>query len=270
MPDRHAFPIAATDARGQRIVVEEAPQRIISLVPSQTELLAHLGLDERVVGITRFCVHPKEWKPRKGIVGGTKQLNMKRIRPLAPDLVLANKEENTPEMVEALEAFAPVFVTDVADVPGALSMIRTVGRLTGTAPQADTLASAIDAGFAELRPLPPLRAAYLIWRRPYMTVGGDTFIHDVMSHGGLVNVFAEASRYPEVTLTDLAAAQPEVLLLASEPFPFQEQHFDEFHETLPDVPLAVVDGELFSWYGPRLLQTPEYLRELRERAFARP
>ncbi len=252
-----------TDARGRALALEAPPRRIVSLVPSQTELLADLGLDDEVVGVTRFCVHPEDWKARKRIVGGTKNVNIERVRALAPDLVLANLEENTRADVETLDAFAPVFVTDVRDVPGAAAMIRTVGRLTGQRERADTLAHEIEADFDALAAHPPLRAAYLIWRKPYMSVGRDTFIHDVMTRAGFENVFAAHTRYPEVTPEALAAARPDVVLLSSEPYPFAEKHREELSALVPEARIVLVDGELFSWYGSRLRRTPAYLDRLR-------
>ncbi|WP_456427383.1 ABC transporter substrate-binding protein [Rhodocaloribacter sp.] len=254
---------AFTDARGRTLSLDAPPRRIVSLVPSQTELLADLGLDEEVAGVTRFCIHPEGWKARKRIVGGTKNVNLERVRALAPDLILANLEENTRADVEALDAFAPVFVTDVRDVPGAAAMIRTVGRLTGRAERAETLAGGIEAGFAALAARPPLRAAYLIWRNPYMSVGRDTFIHDVMRRAGFSNVFADRTRYPEVTPEALVAARPEVVLLSSEPYPFAGKHRDELRAFLPAARIVLVDGELFSWYGSRLRRAPAYLERLR-------
>lgn len=241
------------------------PQRIVSLVPSQTELLAALGLDARVVGVTRFCVRPEDWKRRKTIVGGTKNVDVERVRALAPDLVLANHEENTREDVEALGAFAPVVVTDVATVDDAGAMIRDVGARTGTDRLAHALADRIADGFAALPAFAPLRAAYFIWREPWMVAGGGTFIGDVLRRGGFANVFERAPRYPAVSADEVAAARPDVLLFSSEPYPFRERHLAEWRARLPGVPCAFVDGEACSWYGPRLLETPGYLRALRER-----
>lgn len=255
---------AAIDARHRQITLEAPPQRIISLVPSQTELLADLGLAEEVVGLTRFCVHPAGWTRNKQIVGGTKQVSVERIRALCPDLILANLEENTREMVEVLETIAPVYVTDVHDVPNALSMIRTLGTLTGRTNAAEVIAREIGAGFAALPEFPPLRAAYLIWREPYMTIGHDTFIHDLMARGGFINAFGEQTRYPEITVEDLRAMQPGVVLLSSEPYPFREKHITEIVELLPQIPVWLVDGEMFSWYGSRLRKTPVYLQDLRK------
>lgn len=236
-------------------------------MPSQTELLAHLGLYDAVVGITRFCERPEHWRSEKEIVGGTKQVDADTVQALNPDLILANHEENTPEDVEALDAVAPVYVTEVKTVSEALDMIRTVGTLTDTADQTATLVGTIISRFQGLPDFPPLRAAYLIWREPYMTVGGDTFIHDVMQWGGLENIYGNRSRYPEVSLDELSEANPDVVFCASEPFPFHQQ--DEFtadvRAALPDTAVAVVDGQPFSWYGPRLLDTPSYLTDLRTR-----
>lgn len=257
-----------TDARNHTLTLDQAPRRIVSLVPSQTELLASLGLDEDVVGLTRFCERPDHWRSEKTIVGGTKQVDLDTTRDLTPDLILANREENTEEDVEALDEIAPVFVTEVKTVQDALEMIRTVGLLTETTEQTSTLVGRIISRFESLPEFPPLRAAYFIWREPYMTVGGDTFIHDVMTRGGLVNAFGESTRYPEVDLDDLADMDLDVVLCASEPFPFHKKK-DKFtadlREAVSETPVAVVDGQPFSWYGPRLLETPSYLKTLRER-----
>jgi ABC-type Fe3+-hydroxamate transport system substrate-binding protein len=256
-----------TDARGHSISLDSPPRRIVSLVPSQTELLAHLGLEAEIVGITRFCERPEHLQSDTTIVGGTKQVDAETVRALNPDLILANHEENTAEDVEALEAIAPVFVTEVKTVSGALDMIRTVGTLTGTTDQTSTLVGKIISRFESLPDFAPLRAAYLIWREPYMTVGHDTFIHDVMQWGGLENAYGDRTRYPEVTLDALADQDLDVVLCSSEPFPFHQddQFTADLRDALSDTPVAVVDGQPFSWYGPRLLDTPAYLTNLRER-----
>jgi ABC-type Fe3+-hydroxamate transport system substrate-binding protein len=258
------FPLTLTDARGRTVTLDAAPRRIVSLVPSQTELLADLGLDADVVGLTRFCVHPAGWKAAKAIVGGTKNVNVERVAALAPDLVLANLEENVRADVEALDAVSPVFVTDVATVDDALGMIRTVGALIRQSERAEALAAEIDRGFAALAARPPLRVCYLIWRDPWMTVGGDTFIHDVLRRASLANVFGERMRYPEITTREIAAAEPDVILLSSEPFPFGEAHVAEIERAVPGVPVRLVDGELFSWYGSRMRLMPPYVAGLRD------
>lgn len=261
-----SFPLTTTDALGRTVALTKPPQRIVSLVPSQTELLAHLELDDRVVGITRFCVHPSDWRDRKAIVGGTKEVDPDRVAALEPDFVLANREENTREDVAALANQAPVYVTDVPTVDDAIAMIRTVGRLVDCVDAAGSLADAIGERFATLNPGPPVRAAYLIWRDPFMTVGRDTIIHDVMQRGGFANVFGDRMRYPEVSLDALVETTPDALLLPDEPFPFdQKPRFSaDLRAALPDTPIRFVDGELFSWYGPRLLDTAAHLRALRD------
>lgn len=257
----------ATDARGHELTLDTPPLRIVSLVPSQTELLAHLNLEDEVIGVTRFCERPEGWRSEKTVVGGTKQIDVDTVRSLNPDLILANHEENTAEDVEALDAIAPVFVTEVKTVSEALEMIRTVGTLTDTSDQTSTLVGKIISRFDVLPEFPPLRAAYLIWREPYMTVGGDTFIHDVMQWGGLENAYSDQTRYPEVTPEALAERDLDVVLCSSEPFPFhkKDKFTADLRTALPDTSVEIVDGQPFSWYGPRLLDTPAYLRELRER-----
>ncbi|PSQ95079.1 MAG: cobalamin-binding protein [Bacteroidetes bacterium SW_9_63_38] len=257
---------SAVDARNTEVSLPRPPRRIVSLVPSQTELLAHLGLDETVVGITRFCTRPVHWHDEKEIVGGTKDIDLDRVRALNPDLILANHEENTQADVQTLDTIAPVFVTQVKTVTEALGMVRTVGRLTDASNHTSTLAGKIISRFSALPDFSSIRAAYLIWRDPYMTVGGDTFIHDVMSWGGFENAFGDQSRYPEVSLGTLADADLDVVLCGSEPFPFhQDDKFTaDLRKRLSNTPVEIVDGQPFSWYGPRLLDTPAYLKELRE------
>ena len=250
------------DALGREIRLPEPPCRIVSLVPSQTELLADLGLDDEVVGLTRFCVHPADWKARKAIVGGTKTVDVARAAALQPDLVIANKEENVREQVDALSEVAPVYVTDVSTLTEALAMIRSVGALVGRSDRASELATDIGEAFRTLAPSRRQRAAYLIWRDPWMTVGGDTFISDMMDYAGLDNVYANTTRYPIVTMDELRTRQPDVVLLSSEPFPFRKPHVDEVHAQVPGATVELVDGEVFSWYGSRLLRAPAVLRSL--------
>lgn len=240
------------------------PQRIVSLVPSQTELLADLGLEEQVVGLTKFCVHPSSWRKDKTIVGGTKQLHLDRIRQLKPDLIIANQEENDREQVEMLAQEFPVWVSKVVDVPTALEMILGIGEATGTKGLAAQFAKKINTGFTQLKKFPLRSCAYLIWRKPYMASGGDTFINAMLEIAGFKNVFAHKNRYPEISLEQLAAAEPAWILLSSEPFPFREKHLAELSSVCPNAEVRLVDGELFSWYGSRLLRSADYFRTLRE------
>lgn len=240
------------------------PQRIVSLVPSQTELLHDLGLGDRVVGITKFCIHPEEWFRSKPRVGGTKQVDMEKVRALQPDLIIGNKEENTRADIEALEREFPVWMSDVKDLDDALAMIQGIGHLVNAVAEAERIDTAIRTAFADLRPLPTsLSAAYFIWQKPWMLAGEGTFIRDMLARCGLTSVTTNAvGRYPEWSDAELAALDPDVVLLSSEPFPFKDQHIAAVNVILPGTPVHLVDGEMFSWYGSRLLHAPAYFRQL--------
>ncbi len=239
--------------------------RIISLVPSQTELLSGFGIEERVVGITQYCVHPQSWLQTKAIIGGTKKLDIDTIKTLQPDLIIANKEENVKEQVEALAAFCPVYVSQVNDLHSALEMILQVGLLVNAKLQAEALVHQIVLDFDDLEThlsKMNLPVAYLIWRKPYMAAGGDTFISSMLQKCGFRNVFAAEQRYPTVTIEMLQTTSPNVLLLSSEPYPFQQKHVAELQAHLPNTKILLVDGEMFSWYGSRLLKACHYFTEL--------
>ena len=248
-----------TDMTGRQVEVAHRPLRIVSLVPSQTELLYDLGLHDEVVGITKFCVHPASWFHSKKRVGGTKTVHLDTVRQLQPDLILANKEENTREQVEALAAEFPVWVSDIHTVDEALIMIRAVGELTGTAAAAETLADQIAAGFRSLPMAAPRKVAYFIWRNPWMCAGGDTFISDLLEHAGWQNVLAHKDRYPEVDLNELKELHPDLILLSSEPYPFKDAHIQEIQARLPAAEIRLVDGEMFSWYGSRMKEATAYI-----------
>lgn len=253
-----------TDQMHRTVHVPVHPQRIISLVPSQTELLYDLGLGESVVGITKFCIHPETWFHSKHRVGGTKKVDMDKVRALKPDLIIGNKEENERKDIEALEMEFPVWMSDVRELAGALDMIQRVGELTGTSTKANVMAQGIEKAFAELRPLEePLTVAYLIWREPFMVAGHGTFVNDMLKRCGLQNVFDEGdARYPEITDQELAEADPDIILLSSEPYPFAEKHIADVNMICPGTPVRLMNGELFSWYGSRLLKAPAYMNGL--------
>ncbi len=258
-----------------------AASRIVSLIPSTTELLCRLGLADALVGITVYCREPAELLRDKTRIGGEKDPDLERIRALAPDLVVANVEENVRAHVDTLRAWGiPVHVTFPRTVAGAIAMIRELGALTGTAPRAAALADELDALLARARASTrggePARVFYAIWRGPYMTVGADTYIHDMLAVCGGANVFGDASeRYPAVTLDDVAARRPDVILLPDEPFRFRRVHVDDF-AAYPDVPavrdrrIHLVDGKPFSWHGHRIADALRTLPELfRPRASSR-
>ena len=235
-------------------------QRIISLVPSLTELLYDLGLDEEVVSITKFCVHPEIWFKTKTRIGGTKNIDIEKIQSLQPDLVIANKEENVKEQIEALQNFTKVYVSDVSNLGDAINMIDELGKLVNKKAKASLIIKEIERKFLQLQHInqPKIPAAYLIWREPYMTIGGDTFINDMMQYCGFENIFKDQLRYPETNVEELNKLSCKILLLSSEPFPFKQKHIDELQPLLQDTKIILVDGEMFSWYGSRLLLAADY------------
>ena len=243
---------------------QQPPQKIISLVPSQTELLSYFDLDKEVIGITKFCVHPKQWFTAKTKVGGTKSLNIELIKKLQPDLIIANKEENVKEQIEELANKFNVWVTDVNNLEDALLMIEDIGHITHKSNEAGILITRIKTNFSQL-PISneQLSTCYLIWRNPYMTIGGDTFINNMMKHCGLQNIFENETRYPEVTIEQLSTDNCHLILLSSEPYPFKQKHIDELQQQLPDKKIFLANGEMFSWYGSRLLEVPSYFKKLR-------
>jgi iron complex transport system substrate-binding protein len=239
------------------------PQRIVSLCPSITETLYALGLGDRVVGRTRYCIHPAGEIHKAAVVGGTKQVSIEEMDRLNPDLIIAEKEENPKEMVEKLAQRHPVFVSNVEDYADALRMIVDLGRVTGHIDQSETMVQEIGQRFSSISQLQGLRAAYLIWRKPYMAAGKNTFIHSMMQCCGFDNVFAEyEGRYPAVVYEDFAKEKPDIILLSSEPFPFGEKHQAEFAEQLPGIKTMLVDGEMFSWYGSHMKEAADYFIRL--------
>jgi ABC-type Fe3+-hydroxamate transport system substrate-binding protein len=253
------------DQLGKKIVFETHPKRIVSLVPSQTELLYYLGLESEVIGITKFCVHPNEWVRNKTIIGGTKNINFEVIKALNPDLIIANKEENVKAQIDALQAVAPVWVSDVNNLNNALQMIAAIGNIVAKSSEAEILNSQISIRYNELSNITnnlQLSACYLIWRDPYMTVGGDTFINNMLEFCGFKNIFQNANRYPEITIQQIASLNCQIVLLSSEPYPFKQKHIDEMQAILPNTKIILVNGEMFSWYGSRLLQAADYFKTL--------
>jgi ABC-type Fe3+-hydroxamate transport system substrate-binding protein len=252
-----------SDQTGRKMVLDKIPQRIISLVPSQTELLYSLGLRDEVAGITKFCVHPEEWFRTKQRVGGTKEVKMNLIHQLQPDLIIANKEENVKEQVEELANHYPVWISDVNDLAGAYEMITQVGLMVDRTTAAKEMVQTIKDRFSKLKIINDKpKTCYLIWRNPYMTIGGDTFIHSMLEAAGFNNLYKSRQRYPEVTIEELSKMNCQLLLLSSEPFPFKEKHKQELQQSLSGTTITLVDGEMFSWYGSRLLEAPVYFEKL--------
>jgi ABC-type Fe3+-hydroxamate transport system substrate-binding protein len=225
-----------------------------------TELLVDLGLEEALVGVTKFCVHPAAIRKAKVIIGGTKNFHFDRIRELKPDLIIGNKEENYLEGIEALEKDFPVWVSDVKSLEGALEMIEGIGEVTGRGAEAGKITAKVRDGMKRELPYKGT-AVYLIWKDPLMTVGRDTFVNEMMQRAGYKNLISE-NRYPEISERDLDFLHPEYLLLSSEPFPFAEKHGAYFQKLLPETKVLMVDGEMFSWFGSRILKAFSYFQTL--------
>ncbi len=240
------------------------PTRIVSLVPSQTELFHFLELELETIGITKFCVHPTSWHREKVKIGGTKNLDIEKIISLEPDLIIANKEENVKEQVEKLANGFNVWVTDVNNLDDAIQMIKDIGSITKKESKASTLIQSIKNEFLRNQHhLNTLKnVVYLIWKDPYMTIGGDTFISNMLLQAGYKNIFDHTLRYPEVSVELLQDLKPEYIFLSSEPYPFSNKHLEELKSALPDSKIILVNGEMFSWYGPRLLQAANYFNQL--------
>lgn len=250
------------DQMGRQISVNRSPKRIISLVPSQTELLFDLGLEPEVVGITKFCIHPREMFVSKVKVGGTKKLDLQRIRDLHPDLIIGNKEENDQLQIQELMNEFPVWMSDIYNLNDALEMIRAIGSLCEKEMNAQKIAQDIEMRFEGLKGIHAgKKVAYFIWKGPWMLAGKNTFISNILNYAGILNAI-ELERYPELSSEQIADLKPDWIFLSSEPYPFKDQHIIEMKEICPDAEIRLVDGEMFSWYGSRLLHTPGYLQSM--------
>ncbi len=250
-----------TDQLSRKVKIGFPPKRIISLVPSQTELLYDLGLEEEVVGITKFCIHPHQWFKEKEKVGGTKNFWFDTIDELNPDLIIGNKEENYEEGIAELNKKYPVWMSDVSDVDSALEMIRLVAQITDRTERGKEIITSINDAFEKLPTFKLQRVLYLIWHEPWMTVGKGTFIDSMISKLGWINA-VEEFRYPVLGEEQIRKLNPDLVLLSSEPYPFKESHLASIREFLPNASVHLVDGEPFSWYGSRMIQAPAYFATL--------
>ena len=257
------------DQMGREITIDSPPNRIISLVPSQTELLFDLGLDDRVVGITKFCIHPHEKFKSTPKIGGTKKLDFEKIRSLKPDLIIGNKEENEKNQIEELMNEFPVWMSNIVNLDDAFEMMTKIGEITGKESEAENLVKKLRSDFDAFKlevngriKREANRVAYFIWKSPYMVAGRGTFIDSMLNLCGLENIFGHNDRYPEVSPQTIAEANPDFIFLSSEPYPFTDKHLDEFKNIVPNTKAQLVDGELFSWYGSRLLHSVNYFKKI--------
>jgi iron complex transport system substrate-binding protein len=259
------IPKKITDQIGVVHTFASSPQRIVSLVPSQTELLFDLGQEEKIVGITKFCVHPYHFKSTKKSVGGTKKVNYEKIRLLNPDIIICNKEENTKEIVEELRKICPVWVTNIITIEDNFQMISDFGQLFNCRTEAkkwnDKLAFALSDFKNFIKDKAVKNVAYFIWKKPYMVAGSDNFINELLKLNHFKNCYDTKGRYPEIAIEKMQEeGNPEIVFLSSEPFPFKKEDGYEIAEFVPSAQIIIVDGEMFSWYGSRLLKAFDYFK----------
>ena len=247
------------DQINRQIELSETPQKIVSLVPSITELLCWLGLEKQLVGITRYCVHPKGLLDKVKVVGGSKKASIPAIQQLEPDLIIANKEETAPEMVAALEKDFPVWVSEVKTLADCYAMVKGIAAITSTTEKGERLINSLIEELHQQKHLGSV--VYLIWKEPYMAAGNDTFIHQMLSVAGFENLILQ-KRYPQYSIDELQQLQPDFLFLSSEPYPFKKEEVLQWQKRLPATKIALVDGEIFSWYGSRLFKASAYFEDL--------
>ncbi|WP_165930141.1 ABC transporter substrate-binding protein [Flavobacterium sandaracinum] len=258
------------DQIGTTHTFETSPSRIISLVPSQTELLYDLGLEEKIIGITKFCVHPYHFKSTKKSVGGTKKVHFEKIRLLQPDIIICNKEENTLEMVEQLRKICPVWVTNIVSIEDNFQMITDFGQLFNCRTEAqkwnDKLAFAWSDFKNYIKDKEVKKVAYFIWKKPFMVAGSDNFINELLKLNHFENIYQNKGRYPEIELKKMRLeGDPDLVFLSSEPYPFAEEDAFEIGRHTHHAKTVFVDGEMFSWYGSRLLKAFDYFKKMHEK-----
>ncbi|GAA3652844.1 ABC transporter substrate-binding protein [Flavivirga jejuensis] len=256
------------DQLNRIIHLKETPKRIVSLVPSQTELLCDLGLEDFLVGVTKFCVHPRHIRKDVTIVGGTKQLHLDKIKALQPDIILCNKEENTKAIVEACESICNVHVSDIFIIDDSLELIRQYGAVFNKLEEASTVINNIESEIKDfntfIKNKPQLKVVYFIWKTPWMVAGNNTFINYLLKLNKFENIFDNESRYPEIKLSKSTINKDvNIVLLSSEPYPFKEKHKRDIQEFYPNAKVILADGEMFSWYGSRLTKAFKYFKSLR-------
>ncbi len=255
-----------TDQLNRTIQLQKTPKRIVSLVPSQTELLVDLGLEASIVGITKFCIHPKHLRMSKVVVGGTKQINIDKVKVLRPDIILCNKEENTKAIIESLGDVASIHISDIYNLNDSYELIKMYGEIFKVKEKASALIANIQNEREDfqnqLQNRGKLKVAYFIWKNPWMIAASSTFIDIMINEAGFVNVFEDEKRYPEINLNNSKLKEADIVFLSSEPYPFKEKHILELKAHFPETKIQIVDGELFSWYGSRLQKSYSYFEKL--------
>ena len=241
--------------------------RIISLVPSLTELLVDLGLEENIVGITKFCVHPSNLRKDKTIVGGTKNIHLDKIEALNPTYIICNKEENTKQIVEDCSKIATTHVSEIYTIADIIDLTRHYGKIFSCEKQAESSIKELEAKITDftnfVKDKALLNVVYFIWKKPWMVAANNTFIHYLLELTKFRNCYEDLSRYPEISLEDLDSKNIDAIFLSSEPYPFKEKNAVDFAANAKDSKVVLVNGEYFSWYGTRLLKAFDYFKQLR-------
>jgi ABC-type Fe3+-hydroxamate transport system substrate-binding protein len=255
------------DQLNRTILLKDIPKRIVSLVPSQTELLVDLGLEKYIVGITKFCVHPKDLKSKKTIVGGTKKIYIEKIKQLKPTIILCNKEENTKEIVEICSKICPVHISDIFSIEDNIGLIKMYGDLFDCEDRSIDITNFIQSKLNDfnlfISSKPTIKIAYFIWRNPWMIAANKTFINYLLSINKFENIYQDFERYPEIDLKKADLKKADYIFLSSEPYPFKNRHFSEIKAVTNKSNTILVDGEYFSWYGSRLKKAFDYFKTLR-------
>jgi len=254
-----------TDQLGKNIQIDSPPERIVSLVPSITELFFELGLENLLYGRTKFCIYPKDRVKKVETIGGVMGLDYHKIQKIQPDLVIGSKEENGMNEIDEINKEYPVWVSNVTNLEEATEMIRSIGEICHVSEKAENLSEKIRKEFETLNEIPEgvIKAAYLVWKNPLYTINENTFIHDMLRRSGIENVFADkAEAYPKIQEKEIKDRKPDYIFLPSEPYNFTEKEAKEFRKKFPDSEVRQVNGEYFSWYGSHLLNAPSYFRQI--------
>ena len=252
-----------TDQLNNKIKLNTTPKRIISIVPSQSEFLWQIGIRTQLIGITKFCIHPKEMFNKIERIGGTKKLNINKIRSLKPDLIIANKEENNQQEIEFLQKEFNVWISDIYNFNDAFYMMKKLSVILNKESETQKLITTIKASLKPIKNIfKNITVAYFIWNKPYMVAANNTYINFVLNYLGLKNTAHNLQRYPEVNEVILKKINPNICFLSSEPYPFKQKHIIELQQILPASKIIIVDGEVFSWYGSRILQLADFVKQL--------
>lgn len=253
-----------TDQLNNKLKLTSTPKRIISIVPSQSEFLWEIGIRKELVGITKFCIHPNQMFTSIERVGGTKKLNIAKIRALKPDLIIANKEENNQQEIELLQKEFNVWISDIYNFQDAFKMMEKLSVILNKEGETQKLITDIKASLKPIKNIFKQKTvAYFIWNKPYMLAASNTYINFALNYLGLKNAVENLQRYPEVNNETLKKLNPDICFLSSEPFPFKQKHVLELQQILPKSKIIIVDGEVFSWYGPRMLHLADFLKLLK-------